>query len=117
MANIAIMGSGAFGTALAILCQRCGHQVSVWSRSPAELQKSGDFFCHKKLPNIEISKEITFSTDLSCIADSELLILDRLTEVLRQKDLEKLMQSVRLLLEHIGVQRNKHPVEELAHDG
>ena len=75
MANIAIMGSGAFGTALAILCQRCGHQVSVWSRSPAELQKSGDFLCHKKLPNIEISEEITFSTDLSCVAGSELLIL------------------------------------------
>lgn len=31
---------------------------------------------------------------------SELLVLDRLTEVLRQKDLEKLMQCVRLLLEH-----------------
>ena len=31
---------------------------------------------------------------------SELLILDRLTEVLRQKDLERLMQCVRLLLEH-----------------
>ena len=30
---------------------------------------------------------------------SELLILDRLTEILRQKDLEKLMQCVRLLLE------------------
>ena len=32
--------------------------------------------------------------------NSELLVLDRLTEVLRQKDLEKLMQCVRLLLEH-----------------
>ncbi len=31
---------------------------------------------------------------------SELLVLDRLTEVLRQRDLEKLMQCVRLLLEH-----------------
>lgn len=31
---------------------------------------------------------------------SELLILDRLTEVLRQKDLEILMQSIQLLLEH-----------------
>ena len=31
---------------------------------------------------------------------SELLILDRMTEVLRQKDQEKMMQSVRLLLEH-----------------
>lgn len=32
--------------------------------------------------------------------ESELLIMDRLTEVLRQKDLEKLMQCVRLLLKH-----------------
>lgn len=31
---------------------------------------------------------------------SELLILDRITEVLRQRDLEKLMRYVRLLLEH-----------------
>lgn len=32
--------------------------------------------------------------------EGELLILDRLTEVLRQRDLEKLMRCVRLLLEH-----------------
>lgn len=32
--------------------------------------------------------------------NSELLVLDRLTEVLRQRDMEKLMQCVRLLLEH-----------------
>lgn len=31
---------------------------------------------------------------------SELLLLDRITEVLRQKDLEQLMRSVQLLLEH-----------------
>ena len=31
---------------------------------------------------------------------SELLLLDRMTEVLRQKDLEKMMQSVQVLLEH-----------------
>ena len=75
MANIAIMGSGAFGTALAVLCHRCGHKVNVWSRSEAELKQKGETICHKKLPNIEISKEITFSTDLSCLVDCELLIL------------------------------------------
>ena len=69
MANIAIMGSGAFGTALAVLCHRCGHKVNVWSRSEAELEQKGETICHKKLPNIEISKEITFSTDFSCLVD------------------------------------------------
>lgn len=75
MAKVSIMGSGAFGTALAVLCHRCGHEVSVWSRSPAELEQKGDILCHKKLPDIEISREITFSTEFSCLENSELLIL------------------------------------------
>ena len=75
MAKIAIMGSGAFGTALAVLCHRCGHQVSVWSRSPAELQLLDGKLYHKKLRKIEISKDITFSTDFSCLKGNELLIL------------------------------------------
>ena len=75
MAKIAIMGSGAFGTALAVLCHRCGHRVSVWSRSPAELQLLDGKLYHKKLREIEISRDITFSTDISCVKGSELLIL------------------------------------------
>ena len=58
MANIAIMGSGAFGTALAILCQRCGHQVSVWSRSPAELKKAAIFSAIKNYLTLKFQKKL-----------------------------------------------------------
>ncbi|MBQ8598909.1 MAG: NAD(P)-dependent glycerol-3-phosphate dehydrogenase [Oscillospiraceae bacterium] len=75
MANIAILGSGAFGTALSILCHRVGHTVKVWSRSPAVfLEEEGQRF-HKKLPGISVPWEVEFSTELSCVEGCELLIL------------------------------------------
>ena len=29
MANILILGAGGFGTALAVLCDKCGHRVTL----------------------------------------------------------------------------------------
>ena len=31
MASIFVLGSGAFGLALAIMCRNAGHEVTVWS--------------------------------------------------------------------------------------
>ena len=38
MANIGIMGAGSWGTALALLLNRNGHQVTVWSISDEEVK-------------------------------------------------------------------------------
>ncbi len=62
MSNITILGSGAFGTALAAMCCRAGHSVTVWSRHPA-----------KALENLP--EGIIFTTELENICDSELVIL------------------------------------------
>lgn len=75
MACIAILGSGAFGTALAVLCQREGHQVRVWSRSETVFTEKDGQRYHKKLADVAIPWDISFSTDLSCVAGCELLIL------------------------------------------
>ena len=37
MANVGIMGAGSWGTALALLLHRNGHQVTVWSISEEEV--------------------------------------------------------------------------------
>ena len=29
MAKVMVLGAGSFGTALALLCHRCGHEVTV----------------------------------------------------------------------------------------
>lgn len=75
MANIVILGCGAFGTALSVMCQHSGHQVTVWSRSPVKLDEKDGRRYHKKLPETVVPEDISFTTDLSCVAGCDLLIL------------------------------------------
>ena len=44
MANVGIMGAGSWGTALALLLHKNGHQVTVWSISEEEVE----MLSHKK---------------------------------------------------------------------
>ena len=37
MADITVLGSGAFGLALAVMCRNCGHDVTVWSKFEEEI--------------------------------------------------------------------------------
>lgn len=37
MADIAILGSGGFGLALAVMCSNAGHNVTVWSKFQDEI--------------------------------------------------------------------------------
>ena len=37
MAQITIMGTGGFGIALAVMCHRYGHQVTLWGKFPEEV--------------------------------------------------------------------------------
>lgn len=37
MADIAILGSGGFGIALAVMCSNAGHTVTVWSKFQDEI--------------------------------------------------------------------------------
>ena len=65
MANISIIGAGSWGTALALLLYRNGHQVTVWSimeQEIAMLQKERE---HKdKLPGVKLPEDMAFTTDL-----------------------------------------------------
>lgn len=75
MAEITILGSGAFGISLAVMAHEFGHNVTVWSAFENEIEairKDGE---HKKLlPGYKISKEIKLSTDISCIKGNNIVV-------------------------------------------
>ena len=66
MANIGIIGAGSWGTALASLLHKNGHQICVWSIMESEITMLKEFHEHKdKLPGVKLPDTMDFTTDLA----------------------------------------------------
>jgi len=84
MADIAILGSGGFGLALAIMCRRAGHNVVVWSKFRDEIDtimRTGSL--KAKLPGVKIPKDVELTTDISCVKGKKLVIVGIPTSFIR----------------------------------
>ena len=76
MANIGVIGSGTWGTALSILLNNNGHKVTVWSALAEEVQMLKENRIHKSLPGAKISGKIQITGNLNeAILDMDLLVL------------------------------------------
>ncbi|MDR1892812.1 MAG: NAD(P)-dependent glycerol-3-phosphate dehydrogenase [Oscillospiraceae bacterium] len=76
MANIVILGSGGWGTALAVMTAKSGHSVTLWSPFEEEIAELSQTREHKKLlPGIILPPEIALTTSLDMALGAELLIL------------------------------------------
>lgn len=65
MAKAGIMGAGSWGTALALLLHKNGHEVTVWSISQEEVEMLSKEREHKsKLPGVLIPEDMKFTTDI-----------------------------------------------------
>lgn len=62
MANVGVLGAGSWGTALALLLNKNGHQVTVWSIDKNEVEMLSTEREHKsKLPGVKIPEEMKFT--------------------------------------------------------
>ena len=76
MANVVVLGSGGWGTALAVTADRHGHTVTLWSPFEEEIASIRRHGQHRKLlPDIPVSPTITLTTDIAAAADADLVIL------------------------------------------
>lgn len=75
MAKIAILGAGGFGTALAVMAHKSGHDVVLWSAVPSEIKDIRDHGENKKLlPGVPVGSAICLTTEIKEIERSELVI-------------------------------------------
>ena len=77
MAKTGIMGAGSWGTALALLLHKNGHEVTVWSISQEEVDMLAGEREHKsKLPGVKIPEEMRFTTNLEeAVTGKDFLLL------------------------------------------
>lgn len=76
MSKIGVIGSGTWGTALAVLLTGNGHEVELWSAVPAEVEALTATRRHPNLGDTPIPEKIRVTGDLEqAMEDKELLVL------------------------------------------
>lgn len=63
--HVAVLGGGAWGTALALVAQRAGHEVQLWARDPETVAAMGRGENLRYLPGLAFSESIGASVDLA----------------------------------------------------
>lgn len=90
MANISILGSGAFGVALSVLLDKNSHTVKVWDINENLIKSINETRLHKNLENEKISERIVYSNDLEYVLENSEYILIALPSAVIRKNLENL---------------------------
>ena len=77
MANVGVMGAGSWGTALALLLHKNGHQVTVWSIDEKEVEMLSTKREHEsKLPGVKLPEDMVFTTDMEqAIAGKDFVVM------------------------------------------
>ena len=72
--KITVLGSGAWGTALALLLQENGNDVTLWSHSESSTQALRETHQCKMLPGVTLPQEMQFTTDLDCVQNCGMVV-------------------------------------------
>ena len=73
--NIAIIGSGAWGTALASHLAKLNHNVMIWGVDDKEILEINSKKSNKILPNYKIPKGVRASTSLEAVLNQSSTII------------------------------------------
>lgn len=75
--KIGVIGAGSWGTALSVLLNKNGHDVTIWSIMQDEIDMLEKEHEHKsKLPGVVLSDTISFTTNLEkTVKENEILVL------------------------------------------
>lgn len=72
--KITILGCG-FGTALSVLWNKAGHEITAWTKYEEEINDIRRYGEHKRLlPGVAVSNRIAFTTDISCVRDADIVV-------------------------------------------
>ena len=73
--KIAVIGSGAWGTALAIRLCKNGHAVTLWTRTSDQAEHMQTTRRNPRLPDISLPGELAFSNDYACVRGCALVVI------------------------------------------
>ena len=73
--KIAVIGSGAWGTALAIRLCKNGHDVTMWTFETELIPQMENDRHNPRLPGAVLPENLRISPDYSCVSGCELVVI------------------------------------------
>jgi glycerol-3-phosphate dehydrogenase (NAD(P)+) len=107
--HIAILGAGAWGTALAATAARAGRRVTLWGRDGSLLVEISAGENPRYLPGIELPEDISVTTSLAVAAGAETIILAvpaQQTRAMAAQVLPLAAEAAPLVLAAKGIERD-----------
>ncbi len=81
--KIYVLGAGTWGAALAALLANSGHDVTLWSAIPKEIDELSASKAHKNLPGAVMPDSLKYTKNIADIADGELVLFVVPSEFIR----------------------------------
>jgi len=76
MNHLAVIGAGAWGTALAVVCRRAGRRVTLWGRDSARMAEiAEDRENLRYLPGVTLNSGVRITGDAAALAEAEAALL------------------------------------------
>ena len=73
--KVSVLGSGGWGTALALVLLENGHDVTLWSYTEEESRVLREKRENPMLKGVELPPELKFTSDMSCVKDCPVVVL------------------------------------------
>lgn len=80
----AVVGSGAWGTALAISLCKNGHDVSLWVRSTQKAEEMSASRINPRLAGVKLPEKLKITADISCVRDTDMVVMASPSFALRE---------------------------------
>lgn len=101
MAKVSVAGSGGWGTAIAVMLSKYGHDVRLWSFFPEECEELKQNRENKRfLPGVKIDEKIYLTSNISDLSDSDIIVMASPSHAVRNtaKMLAEIVQSGQIIL-------------------
>ncbi len=82
--EIAVLGSGSWGTALAMLLHNNGHRVTLWAHTQEQAETMRRTGRNPRLAGVELPAGLTYTSEISCAAGCRLVVLATPSFAIRQ---------------------------------
>jgi glycerol-3-phosphate dehydrogenase (NAD(P)+) len=92
--SVAVIGAGAWGTALATVAARAGRNVTLWARNAEHAARIASTRNNPRLPGVRLAPEIVVTSDLALAARADMLLIATPAQHLRG--------AVNMLASHIA---------------